>query len=121
MTRKTPLKKTPFKPAKGKVWKRLQPISKNKERRAKRFMPKDVIQAVLERSQGRCEAFDVVPSGSAIHRIQCSNRAEEIHHVTPRSRGGKHEVDNLLHLCVIPHHTACKTNPIYARKIGILK
>lgn len=57
-------------------------------------IPAKVLRAVQERSGGVCEG--------------CGRRpAMEMHHRQYRSRGGRHEVVNLLHLCGSGNHTGC--------------
>lgn len=71
-----------------------------------RPIPAKKRQAVYERSGGRCEAA-VDERGHPDHR--CLNKAEEIQHALPRSRGGylldavPGEIYHLIHLCR-PHH-----------------
>lgn len=123
MIRKTQFKRTPFKPAKGKVWKRLQPISKMKHRREARFWPKEVTEAIIERSGGRCESLiwdkceSISESFSYLYR--CSNKAIDKHHKLPKSRGGKSTLENALHLCR-ECHRLCKDEPLKAKALGIL-
>ena len=50
---------------------------------------RDAKQAVRERSGGQCEA----------NTPACTGRAVHVHHVLPRSAGGKHSTANLLHCC----------------------
>lgn len=101
---------------------RLNPVSKMKHRRQARNIPKAVKDALHERSGGRCEALYFIrqPDGG-FGTVRCPRHADDDHHVLPRSRGGKHTLDNLLHLCGFPHHAMCKDNPPEARAIGILK
>lgn len=49
---------------------------------------------VEERSKGICEGCGKAP-------------ATEIHHRRYKSRGGRHEVSNLIHLCGWGNHTGC--------------
>lgn len=126
-TRRKPIKRSAMKPRKGKVWKKLSPITKNKEKRAKRFIPKEIVKQVIERAGGQCECRSTkyvgthpITGSAILSSIRCMKRAEEIHHVLPRSRGGKHTLDNLLHLCR-EHHALCKSHPNVARGLEILK
>lgn len=58
------------------------------------MIPAKVKRAVEARSGGVCEG--------------CGQRpAVEMHHRKFRSRGGKHEVVNLLHLCGWGNHSGC--------------
>jgi predicted restriction endonuclease len=66
---------------------------------------------VKERSGGRCEAR--IPS-------VCTGRAMDAHHVKMRSRGGKHDASNLLHLCRRCHQWI-DDNPRSATQMGLLK
>lgn len=50
-------------------------------------------EAVARRAHGICEGCGINP-------------AEQMHHRKYRSRGGKHEATNLLHLCTGCHGTA---------------
>jgi hypothetical protein len=51
-------------------------------------------EAVAQRSKGICEGCGKAP-------------ATEIHHRRYKSRGGGHEVSNLIHLCGWGNHTGC--------------
>ena len=57
-------------------------------------MPEDHVELVGERSNGMCEAG-------------CGKRATEIHHRRFLSRGGRHNLANLLALCGRGNHTGC--------------
>lgn len=57
-------------------------------------IPKRVRQIVSQRSRGICEGCHAA-------------RATEMHHRLFRSRGGRDEVVNLLHLCGWGNHTGC--------------
>lgn len=57
-------------------------------------IPTTTQTAVRTRSQGLCEGCGQHP-------------ATELHHRRYRSRGGTHEVSNLLHLCGSGNHTGC--------------
>lgn len=98
---------------------RLNPVSKSKTRRQKRFMPKDVIAQVLERSGGVCERTITYHFGYNKKRERCWRNAEEIHHILARSQGGKHELPNLLVLCKECHFWATN-NPTAAKREGIV-
>ena len=56
-------------------------------------IPQKTRNKVKERSKGMCEA----------QLLGCVFEAAEIHHLLLRSRGGKHELSNLLHCCSICH------------------
>ena len=57
-------------------------------------IPQASREAVAKRSKGVCEGCGLAP-------------AVEVHHRRYRSRGGGHEVSNLLHLCGSGNHTGC--------------
>jgi hypothetical protein len=107
-TSRKPLKqKTPLK-----RYKRLNPISKNKERAAKRFIPKAVLKQLHERSGGQCEVI--------VQGYRCNGGAKDPHHVLPKGRGGKNTLDNLLHICRWCHRLI-HDYPDKAEQMGILK
>jgi hypothetical protein len=56
-------------------------------------MPKKHVELVRERSQGMCEGCHVRP-------------ANDVHHRRYLSRGGAHNVANLVHLCGFGNHAA---------------
>lgn len=62
---------------------------KNKNR-----VPKDVAEAVIERSGGRCESMNFP---------YCTGRAEQLHHRQLRSQGGEHTVENIIAVCAADH------------------
>jgi len=74
-------------------------------------IPAEVRDLVRARSQGRCEVFD----GSA----RCASDAHHMHHRLPRSRGGEHTADNLLHVCA-SHHHEIHTHPQWGYQHGYL-
>lgn len=122
--KRSPLKRSAFK--RKATHKKLSPISKDKARRDKRFIPKAVMEALLLRSGGQCEVSDetLIPPNGMVgfsFMMRCQNKADDPHHVLPKSRGGKNTLDNLLHLCRYPHHAMCKDKPLEAKKLGILK
>ncbi len=93
LQRRTPLRKTAFKPREGKVWKRMSPISKNKEKAARRFVPQKIINAIKIRSGGICEFVDE-------NGVRCTCQAARTpHHLLKRSQGGKHTMENLKDSC----------------------
>ncbi len=57
-------------------------------------MPPATVEALEERSGGMCEAG-------------CGRRAQDIHHRRFLSRGGRHNLANLLALCGSGNHTGC--------------
>ena len=71
----------------GKGWGQRKPINRVSKRR--KPMPPDVAAQVTRRSGGRCEA------GTP----DCRGRGEVLHHRKLRRQGGKHTVDNLMHVC----------------------
>lgn len=111
-----PMTRSPFKPRKGKVWKRLSPVSKSPHRLAKRFVPAASIKAVRERSGGICEVYIDFPVTSNSPRseqaranyyygVRCRRPAErQPHHILKRSRGGTHDLENLLAVCFECHN-----------------
>lgn len=101
--------------------KRLCSVSKDPRRRAARFIPKDVLKALQARSGGQCECYYWKESGVGMVYMRCPNKADDPHHRLPRSRGGKHTLENLKHLCRFPHHDMCKSDPRKARELGILE
>ena len=44
----------------------------------------------------------------------------EVHHKLPRSRGGKHDLDNLVTLCS-KHHRWVHANPLLAYELDMLR
>lgn len=101
------MKRSAFKPRKGKIWKSLNRVSKSPHRRAARTIPESVKREVRERSFGRCE------------RKGCQRIAVDFHHILARSQGGKHTAVNLKHLCR-PDHTLCKDRPNEAIELGLV-
>ena len=57
-------------------------------------MPPKTVEQLEERSHGMCEAG-------------CGRRAVDIHHRRFLSRGGKHNIANLLALCGSGNHSGC--------------
>lgn len=68
---------------------------------------------VLLRSRGRCEAIT-----RGLEHL-CTGLGTEYHHVLPRSRGGQHHADNLVHLCATAHRLV-HGQPARARRLGLL-
>ena len=71
---------------------------------------RDAKQAVRERSGGQCEAGTPACTGRAVH----------VHHVLPRSAGGKHSTANLLHCCR-ECHDFIHAHPALSYRLGWLK
>ena len=111
------LHRSPFKPRKGKTWKRLHPINpRNKDR----FIPPDSIAAVKKRSGGRCERMIVTEHNGRRHYCRCPKPAMRTpHHILARSQGGDHSPKNLLDLCFDDHRWATD-NPKQAIIEGIV-
>jgi 5-methylcytosine-specific restriction endonuclease McrA len=93
-------------------------VTKNKVKRAKLKIPTAVRKAVQERSKFQCEAVEEKPVGNVILAIRCMNPASDMHHVLPKGRGGKHEENNLKHICRSCHNFV-HANPKKARDKGL--
>lgn len=93
MKRGTGLRRSWMKPSKGKVWKKLAPISKDPARRARRFVPQSVIDQIKLRSGGRCEFKDA--QGNRCH----AEATRTPHHKKKRSQGGKHTLEDCADSC----------------------
>lgn len=107
--KRTPLKRTPFK--RKLTWKKLEPISKDPSRRARRFVPSVIIKQVKQRSGGQCEF--VWPDGS-----RCpASAAPQPHHLKKRSQGGKHTVCNLKDSCWY-HNKFAEDEKLESIKLG---
>lgn len=89
---------------------KLNAVSKDPKRRAKRFIPPASIAVVKARSGGRCEVYFVWGNGGSelvrsrhgyTHlETRCPNNSEPTpHHIQKRSQGGSHEPSNLLDVC----------------------
>lgn len=98
----------------------LSPISKNKERRKRRFIPAKTMKALKERSGGQCECYEEIIGATQASLIRCMNRARDPHHVKPKGRGGNNDLSNLLHICR-QHHFFVHHNPNLAERNGWLK
>lgn len=98
----------------------LAKVSKNKEKRARLTIPSAVRKAVQERSGFQCEVVEKQSMGSFDVSIRCMNPASDLHHVTPKGRGGKNTVSNLKHICrachIFIHHKVKK-----ATDMGLLE
>lgn len=68
--------------------------------------------AVLERDRHFCQAFGV-------QALECQGRLH-VHHILPRSRGGKHDLDNLVTLCS-RHHEWAHGHPLAAKELGLIR
>jgi hypothetical protein len=80
---------------------------------------RDIRQAALVRSKGRCEYCDEPGFQTSSGRIYL-----ETHHVIPLSEGGPDAVDNVIAVCPLDHrkaHYAHDALTIRARMIEILK
>ena len=53
-------------------------------------IPTEVAETVINRAAGYCEVM---------FAAACTGRAEHLHHRKLRSQLGRHEVENLLHIC----------------------
>lgn len=105
------MKRTAFKPRKGKTWKKLDKISKSPHRRAKLFIPQSVRDEVMERSGEQCEVMDA--------GYRCGYTGQHMHHLKPKGRGGKNTVDNLKWICAVCH-AYIHQNPKCAEEMGLL-
>lgn len=103
----TELKRTPIKRT---AMKRHRSASNLRSRNNK--IPSSVRKAVVERSQARCEATYIIHD--------CAYIAVHMHHILLRSLGGKHTVDNLLHVCA-PAHEAIHAKPAVSYELGYLR
>ncbi|RYD41875.1 MAG: HNH endonuclease [Sphingomonadales bacterium] len=80
---------------------------------------RDIRQAALMRSKGRCEYCDEPGFRTSSGRIYL-----ETHHVIPLSEGGPDAVDNVIAVCPLDHrkaHYAYDALAIRVRMIEILK
>lgn len=106
---------------------KLNPISKSKHRREKRFVPESVLKAVKDRSGGRCEAgWPIVVGDKFIKekdavefvRHRCLEKAmNQPHHKLKRSQGGKHTLENLMDVC-FEHHRWIEDHSKDAAELG---
>lgn len=64
---------------------------------------------VAYRSGGRCEV------------VGCQHRADQVHHIKPRSHGVDHSTDNLLHVCRSDHERIHVTDRAWAITNGYLR
>lgn len=120
MIRKTPLKRTAFRPKEGKTWKKLNPISKKPHKIASRLEYEKSRQIVKARSGGQCERIHSKPYGNSFVHWRCPNPSMEgCHHLKPRSRGGSDSPCNLKDLCFDCHRWT-HANPKQAEAEGLL-
>lgn len=105
----TPIPKRPKVKASADGVLRYKSAKRRAEERALRLAQADT----LVRSKGRCEA---IPRG--LEHL-CTGLGTEYHHVLPRSRGGQHHPDNLVHLCLTAHRLV-HAQPDRARRLGLL-
>ena len=73
-------------------------------------IPPKVRAEVLERSHGLCE----IAHGPHVHK------ADHLHHILMRSQGGKHDADNMIHVCH-EWHTYIHANPAISYEEGWLR
>lgn len=73
-------------------------------------MPSEVVAAVLKRDGFGCQARGIAPG-------ECKGKLE-IHHLLARGRGGKHDLENLLTLC-LRHHAWVTEHPAEASRLGL--
>ncbi len=73
-------------------------------------IPRGIRQEVLDRANGRCEA--------RIREV-CTIRAEHVHHLRPRSQGGKDDPAILVALCASCHGHVHR-NPAWSYEHGWL-
>ena len=89
--------------------KRINPISKDPRKRAKRFVPDSVIKAVKNRSGGLCERVlmaytRINMEEGLLRRGPCGKPSmKQPHHRLARSQGGEHTKENLVDLCFECH------------------
>lgn len=73
---------------------------------------RDARLAVLERDRMACQAFGVAA-------LDCWGRLH-VHHILPRSRGGKHDLGNLVTLCS-RHHDWAHGHPVAAKELDLIR
>ena len=78
---------------------------------AKKRMPPEVAETVVERAMGMCEIMS--------RDTGCNGRAEQLHHRKLRKQGGEHTVENLIHICS-PCHDYLHMHPAIAYTNGWL-
>lgn len=111
--KRTPIKrKSPLKTKTG-----LSQSSSLKRSPAKRVVKidhawREAREVALVRDGYACRAFGVAG-------LDCFGRLH-VHHVLPRSRGGKHNPENLLSLCS-RHHEWAHGHPADAKPLGLIK
>lgn len=116
LERRTPLKRTPFKRTPPKPRKANATIYQRGERGPKHGSGNSTIEfrgaereAVEMRSKGRCEARTPV----------CQTKARHIHHIKMKSRRGKGNRENGLHVCAACHQYI-HLNVAWATRHGML-
>ena len=80
-------------------------------RSSKGRIPAKVVDSVRRRSAGRCEAVSI--------EHECMGAATQMHHIRRQAQGGKHEAENLLHVCTIGHMTI-HAEPALSAALGYL-
>lgn len=87
-------------------------------RRRNPGVPRRVRVDVATRSDGRCE----YTFASADHPGdgRCGETATDLHHLLPRSQGGRHTADNLVALCRA-HHMHIHRHPTDSYALGWLR
>lgn len=78
------------------------------KRRKEQAELRKIIPALFERCGGQCEA------------VRCVARAEDPHHIKPRSQGVDNSPENIIMLCRF-HHRFIHDHPSWARQHGLLK
>lgn len=73
---------------------------------------REVRLQVLERDNSFCQAYGQFG-------VVCLGKLH-VHHILPRSRGGKHNMENLVTLCSA-HHQWAHGNPLAAKGHGLIK
>lgn len=84
-----------------------------RQRRTRARMPQAVVEKLMERSGGRCEAAEVWPT------LTCSGRLQ-VHHVLRRSQGGQDTVEDTALICG-SHHGAVHAWPQMSYRLGLLR
>jgi hypothetical protein len=105
LRRRTPLKRGQSKLTRG----RLNPVSSRRRRRDADY--EQARQAVLARSEGRCEVD--------VHSPGCSGRVEQTHHIGGRGGPDPHRLDNLLG-CSAACHAEIHANPNRSYLLGLM-
>lgn len=90
---------------------RLRPRSPKRAAQAAEFQP--LMVACYRRDGWECQLRH------AVAECECWGPLHP-HHILPRSRGGKDELDNLVTLCAA-HHQWTHLNPADAKRLGLLR